>query len=185
MSVLASNVNDAAMECPQIALQVARGHQLKCFSCFNIFDHNIWIFLITNIWIFKICFPCLHKEALTHKIALHEWIICQQPHREEYFNQCLMFLFIKWKYIAPLILFFSVDRGLDAQVRSDRGRVILRKGEQRLNLRAIQRPLVKSVDSFVKSFFSDHYGDRLENALAPISCPSSPSPKIPHSFLFS
>ena len=67
--------------------------------------------------------------------------------------QWLMFLFIKRKYIDPLILFFSVDRGLDAQVRSDRGRVILRKGEQRLNLRAIQRPLVKSVDSFVKSLF--------------------------------
>ena len=55
--------------------------------------------------------------------------------------------FQKCKYIAPLILFFPVDRRLDAQVRADRGRVILRKGEQRLNLRAIQRPLVKAIDS--------------------------------------
>ena len=112
MSVLASNVNDAAMECPQIALQVARGHQLKCFSCFNIFYHNIWIFLITNIWIFKICFPCLHKEALTHKIALHEWIICQQPHREEYFHQSMFNVsFHKVKIHRPSnSLFFSRPR---------------------------------------------------------------------------
>ena len=93
--------------------------------------------------------------------------------------------FHKVKIHRPSNSLFSVDRGLDAQVRSDRGRVILRKGEQRLNLRAIQRPLVKSVDSFVKSLFLDHYGDRLEYALAPISHPSSPPPKIPHSFLFS
>ena len=111
--------------------------------------------------------------------------MCQQRHREEYFHQWLMFPFKKCKYIAPLILFFPVDRRLDAQVRADRGRVILRKSEQRLNLRAIQRPLVKSIDSFVKSLFLNQYGERLGYALAPISRPSSPPPKIPHSFLFS
>ena len=51
-----------------------------------------------------------------------------------------------------MILFpVSVDSWLDAQVRSDWGRVILRKSKQRLNLRALQRPLLGSRNPFTSS----------------------------------
>ena len=56
---------------------------------------------------------------------------------------------------SMILLSVSVDSWLDAQVRADRGRVVLCKGEQRLDLRALQRPLLGSRNPFTSSPFRE------------------------------
>ena len=166
-------------------LASCKGPPIEMLSCFNIFDHNIWIFLITNIWIFKICFPCLHKEALTHKIVLHEWIICQQPHREEHFNAMVNVSFHKVKIHRPSnSLFFSRPRTrCTSTVRSGTSYLAQRRTKTQPTSDSTTPRKISWLLREIAFFY--HYGDRLVYALAPISCPSSPPPKIPHSFLFS
>ena len=52
---------------------------------------------------------------------------------------------------SVILLSVSVYSWLNAQVRADWGRVVLCKGEQRLDLRALQRPLLGSRNPFTSS----------------------------------
>ena len=84
--------------------------------------------------------PCTHQRVIGPSTS--NWWVINPP--------SLGYKIILYKNHSTLpthsvILFpVSVDSWLDAQVRSDWGRVILRKSKQRLDLRALQRPLLGS-----------------------------------------
>ena len=155
--IWASNANDTTLECSQIVL-----HPVSCFSAWtfaNIKKITPSMFeLQTFIRNSKCSQHCATSNHLVSTRRNSIWltsvphflrvgVYASRSHRlfhlmshspQHHFSHTYI------EHYCMILILFPVDSWLDAQVRADWGRAILRKGKQRLNLRALQRPLLGS-----------------------------------------